>query len=161
MSCKSRQLSPPPTLGGPHFPLQVQAPDQRGWGGGGRARPGRRLGRGESGEGPKAALRSPADGRGGLRLWHGRCDLHAPSLLVLPPLRPPGWELGFLRFLPAMSLGVSNLAGRGEGDHLGLPPLQFRENGRGEVWSGEVIWLHPWTREERESGIWGMGCRTK
>ena len=40
---------------------------------------------GEGGEGPMAALRSPADGRG--ILWKGdsRCYFQAPFLLRLPP----------------------------------------------------------------------------
>lgn len=51
--------------------------------------------------------------------------------------------------LPAMSLGVSNLGGRGEGDHLGLPPLPFRVMGGGWRWGVEKLFGCTLGPEER------------
>lgn len=65
-----------------------------------------------------AALRSPADGRGVLWTGDSRCYFQAPFLLRLPPLLPPDWEPGLPWFLPAMSLGMSGLGGKGEGGPL-------------------------------------------
>lgn len=115
---------------------------------------------GEGGEGGTAALRSPAGGRGSLRTRDGRCDLHAPSLLMTPPLLPPGWEPGLPRLLPAMSLGMSGLGGRVEGDVSVIHPSHFGKMG----WVGSdggVIWLNPWAGQERESRIWGVGYRSE
>lgn len=87
------------------------------------------VGGGEGGEGPTAALRSPAGGRGGLPTRDGRCDLHAPSLLMIPPSLPPGWEPGLPRLLPAMSLGMSARGGEGERDASVIRSSHFGEMG--------------------------------
>lgn len=86
---------------------------------------------------------------GQLQLRDGKGDLHALSLLMLPPSNPPGWEPGLPRLLSAMSLGMSGLTGKGKGG-----PPRFGEMGaRGD---GGVIWLHPRAarRRRNDSGAW-------
>lgn len=101
-----------------------------------------------------AALRSPADGRGVLWTGDSRCYFQTPFLLRLPPLLPPDWEPGLPWFLPAMSLGMNGLGGKGEGGTtLVLCPSHFgkmRAAGDG----GGVIWLHLERRGRAESGAW-------
>lgn len=80
---------------------------------------------------------------------------------MVPTLLLPDWEPGLSWLLPAMSLGMSGLGGRGEGGPpwSSAPPTSGKMGGVGGPPAGDggVIRLHPWPRGERESRIRGLG----
>lgn len=145
--------------------MQVQAPDQRGAGwGAGRARPGRRLGCGgwRGGRDGIDGCTAEPSGRAGRptdRGWQVQLPRPVPVNGTTLTSTRLGARVSWL--LPAMSLGMSGLGGRGRGDHLGPLPLPLREKWEGwggpPAGDGGAIRLHPWPRGERESRIRGMG----
>lgn len=151
-----RVLSPdsslPPTSGGPHLPLQVQTPDQRGAGGG-------QGGRGQAGD---WAARRVGGGRGG----RDGCTAEPSGRAGQPT--DAGWQVRPPRPVPVndtaftstrlgartSSVVASNESGyewsgreRG-GGRLSHPPLPLRENELGgERWRSYLVEPMGWTGE--------------